>query len=1028
MSTPTPTDTTVRDFEVVMASAGTGKTFALTNRMAGLLARGVPVERVLAATFTRKAAGEIRERLLERVAEAAGDETKAAELSRHAHCTLDADGWLDVLKRLGRGIHRLRVGTLDSLAQSLARSLAPQLGLATPWRQAFDHVEGRLREEVVERVLAGLPTAEDREPMRILAGKEGSARGDERLGELLAHSGALIRRAQDGAWACLAEEAQNGPTCEEMVGAACRLRTLPGPLTKKGTPHQNFVKAIAAICECVDCERFVDLLSKKLIAESLVDAPTYYNIGVPEAWIPELRTILRGVVRMELEALHDRNLAAGALLGEAVRIDELVRREQRAYALDDLWRALAESDLQTQEVAYRLDAHYDHILLDEFQDTSVDQWRVLEPLIDEAVAGGDRPRSVFVVGDVKQSLYSWRNAQSGLLPHVADRWAQMHSDTLSKTYRCAPAIVEAVNTLFGSLTRNPALSDHAEAAKRFEDRFETHQSAVKSPALVRVVNIDACAEDPDDAGQQAALVADRVALLHARRPDADIAVLVRRQRPIGGIVAALAGRGIRAISDASASPCDHPAVEAVLAALHLAQHPGDGPARYALATSPLGEALGFDRWDDTARARAVGRQLAGELFETGLARTVERLSTLAQRGANARGRARLLDLVAQAEAYEAEGDAWAGVDDFIELARSTRVQPRGRGLVRVLTLHGAKGLQFDAVFLTDLDRPLAARPAVLLADAAGDEATDPTAAPTRLSLAGTADLRKHSAVLGDMHGRWREQTAYEELCLLYVGMTRAKTHLEVLVRPDKSGLGAAAWTGLGASGEVWEMGKPGWLNGDAAEAAPSPWSAPDWAMPARTTERGARREPWRRAMVRPSGLGRTPGVAELLSTDAGAADLGNEVHRLLEAVAWLEEASADPMDWVSDHRTGTAAAANRIRGALAGDSLHGVLSRQALASRWPAGLDLAIHPERAVAASLEVDGRPAIVRGRLDRLILGLRGGRIERCLIVDFKTGLIGDHERAQVELYRRAMAASLGLGLEAVEAKLVFVGDGAG
>ncbi|MFI4883343.1 MAG: UvrD-helicase domain-containing protein, partial [Phycisphaerales bacterium JB064] len=141
-------------FEVIMASAGTGKTFALTNRMAGLLARGVPVERILAATFTRKAAGEIRERLLSRIARAAADEAEASELSRHAGVDLDCQGWLEALRRLSRGIHHVRIGTLDSLAQSLARSLAPELGLAAPWRMAMDHAADQLRQDVIERVLA----------------------------------------------------------------------------------------------------------------------------------------------------------------------------------------------------------------------------------------------------------------------------------------------------------------------------------------------------------------------------------------------------------------------------------------------------------------------------------------------------------------------------------------------------------------------------------------------------------------------------------------------------------------------------------------------------------------------------------------------------------------------------------------------------------------------------------------------------------------------------------------------------------
>ncbi len=1018
---------TIQDsFEVVMASAGTGKTFALTNRMAGLLARGVPVERILAATFTRKAAGEIRERLLSRIARAASDESEAADLSDHAKCDLDAAGWLEVLKRLSRGIHRVRIGTLDSLAQSLARSLAPELGLATPWRQAFEHLEQQLRAEVVERLLGELPSAEAREPIRTLTGSDGNARGDVKLAELLCESGQELRRAGDRAWSCLEDEIGRGPSIDEVKAAAERLRLIPGPVSQKGKPNGHFVNAVDSISACVWESQWGALLAKKLMADCELDSPTYYRIDVPGAWIPELRTILRGAIRAELDALHGRNLAAGSLLKRAVELDDQVRRERRAYSLGDLWRVLAESDLESQQVAYRLDAQYDHVLLDEFQDTSVDQWRVLEPLIDEAVAGGDRPRSVFVVGDVKQALYSWRNAQAELLPYVERRWQQMRRDTLSETYRCAPAIVQAVNGLFGSLTTNAALTDHTAAAELFTGRFELHKSAVKSPSLVRLVDIDAAVEDPESEKEAIELVAERVARVHEQRRDADIAVLVRRQKPIGPIVAALASRGLRAVSDASASPCDHPAVEAVLAALHLAEHPGDGASRFAVATGPLGQSLGLTRWDDRRGAQALSRQLGERLFEHGLARAVEWLAAKALGGANARGRARLSDLVSQAEAYEADAAEWAGVDNFIAFARTSRVQPRGSGFVRVLTLHGAKGLQFDAVFLTDLDQRLAARGPVFLADAQGQEKRDPATAPTRMSLPGSKELREYSPTLKAMHQRWRERAAYEELCLLYVGMTRAKTHLELLVRPSENGLGAVAWNGLDASGPEHEMGQGGWLASTGGASAvrdqvtPPPWAAAESVSKARARSP----EPWRVAVVQPSSLGVRQGVADLLALDAPAADLGTEVHRLLETVEWLEDMPQDPMEWVQEHGPRTREAAARIKAAIEAGPLRGVLSRHAILERWSSVLDLSVERERSLAVAVEINGKPSLVRGRIDRLVVGRRDGRVERCLIVDFKSGAINERAGAQVEVYERALAGLLGISAGSCESELVHLG----
>ncbi|MEQ9094858.1 MAG: UvrD-helicase domain-containing protein [Phycisphaerales bacterium] len=1012
-------------FEVVMASAGTGKTFTLTNKLAGLLARGVAPERVLAATFTRQAAGEIRERLLTRIASAAEDEAAAADLSEHAGVSLDTSGWLNVLGRLGRSIHRVRMGTLDSTAQSLARSLAPQLGLIAPWRQAFEHAEEQLRSEVVERLLQERATAEERAAIRLLAGQEGSASGDERLAELLADSGAQLRRAAQDAWNCLADESSHGPTMDDVRASAARLRDIAGPTNKDGkTPNKQFVNARAAVLDALEAGDHAGLLKKTLVACCEQAAPTYHRIDVPPEWLAELRTILRGVVRAELGLLHERNLVAGELLRQAVQIEDVVRREHRAYSLGDLWRALAECDLDSQQVAYRMDAQFDHILLDEFQDTSIDQWRVLAPLIDEAVAGGDRDRSVFIVGDVKQSLYGWRNAQAALLPYVAHRWPQMHTRPLNETYRCRGTIVEAVNRVFGGLDSNPSLEGHDAARDRFADQFMPHVSAVPGEGQVRIVDLSATLDDPDDEDAAVAAVADAVAAVHQRRPGAEVAVLVRRQKLIGKIVAALAARDVPAVSSASASPCDHPVVEAVLSALHLAAHPGDGPSRFAIATGPLGAALGLERWEDRDDARRVSRDLAMRIFEHGLARTVEWLAGLAGRSANQRGRARLGDLVSLAEAYEKELSEASGIDDFIGYVRTSRVRPRSSGLVRVLTLHAAKGLQFDAVFLTDIDGQLATRGPAFLADAGGAEVDDPTAAPTRMSLSGTKELRAHCPRLHEMYERWRERAAYEELCLLYVGMTRAKAHLELFVRSSKKGLGTVAWHGLGATGAEHVEGSPGWADEPADAPAVHQPAPPSWARPeAMPKGWSGPDEPWRIAALRPSDLQPEHEVSRLLSIDARAADLGAEVHRLLEGVAWLEETLSDPADWVDESGPRTAEAADRIRRALAGDALPGVLSRTGVSRRMGEGLDLSVERERPISAIVEVRGRPTLVRGRIDRLILGRDRGRPVRCLIVDFKTGGATDEGRDQIELYRLALAEVLGVAVDEVDAELVEV-----
>ena len=1014
-------------FEVVLASAGTGKTFQLTNRMAALLARGVPPERILAATFTRKAAGEIRHRLLSRIAAAAEHEGAAAELSRHAGCDLDSAGWLAVLRRLSRAVHRLNIGTLDRIATQMARSMAPRIGLASPWQMASEHDARRLVGEVVERLLAQMPGAEERLAIHGLGTHDTSTGGLRTLARLLGAASPRLRRVDPSAWHCLEAEAHAHGTIEDARAAYERLRTIPGPINKSnGLPNANYVKAMHALGMELAGGDTISILKTKLVPSSVQPDPSFSKVPVPDAWLPLLRTILDGVVGHEVRRLHGQNLALGVLLKRAFAIDEALRAERRAYTLDDLWMALARADLSTQDVSYRLDAAYDHVLLDEFQDTSLDQWRVLEGLIDEAVAGGDRGRSVFVVGDAKQSLYGWRHAAPELLPSVARRWPQMTTTTLAKTWRCAPAIVDAVNRVFLNLHENPNLEGIRPAASRFAQRFERHESAlVGVPAMVRPTDLGTLI-DPDEPDAQAAIaraIAQRAAELHRARPDASIAVLLRTRKPIGHVVAMLASDGVSATAEASDSPCDHPAAEAVLSALHLAQHPGDGPARYALAVSPLGRSLGLDDWADTTTAGRIARDIRQEADVAGLARCVEWLATKAAASANARGRARLDDLVSLAEQYEANWTPQSGLDDFVMHARAARVRPIGGGVVRVMTLHAAKGLEFDAVVLADLDHPLAGRGDPITLDADGAEDLDPTAADTRASLSSVDAVRGFSPTLASMHQRRIQRAAYDNLCLLYVGMTRARFHLEILAQANKERtLGAVAWHALSALRDGPDAGFADWLEGRYQPEAPRPVTpGPEWAGAPQADPRNLPgNEPWRVAIVRPSGLGPRR-VAYALAASPAHADLGAEVHRLLEAVEWIEDMPADPLEWAQARGPITERAAAWIRDALANGPLYDALSREALHRRWGAESSLTVERERPIAVVVEFEGKSVLVQGRIDRLVLGWDSGRAKRGIVMDFKTGRPGEGRLAQLGLYRLAVSQQIGVAPEAVEGALV-------
>jgi ATP-dependent exoDNAse (exonuclease V) beta subunit len=144
-------------------------------------------------------------------------------------------------------------------------------------------------------------------------------------------------------------------------------------------------------------------------------------------------------------------------------------------------RAEDESTRWPQEdVWFRLDGRFDHWMLDEFQDTSFSQWRVTQRLVDEVIQDQEGDRSFFAVGDIKQSIYVWRQAEPGLFndlkrlrPVQKGQPGGIHVSTLAKSYRSAQPVLEAVNAVFEDTAALESLLPGA--TKEWE--FTAHEAA-----------------------------------------------------------------------------------------------------------------------------------------------------------------------------------------------------------------------------------------------------------------------------------------------------------------------------------------------------------------------------------------------------------------------------------------------------------------------------------------------------------------------------------------------------------------------
>ncbi|MDX9910735.1 MAG: UvrD-helicase domain-containing protein [Phycisphaerales bacterium] len=1072
--------------EIVIASAGTGKTHALSSRLLMLLDRGFPADSILAATFTRKAAGEILERLLARAANSVSSVTARAGLShelRHDGASIDEDDARRLAATVARSIDALSVGTLDSVLMRLAGGVSLDLGLPPGWTLLDESQALEVRREAVSRVLDG--AAGEVDSSMVLEVARAVVRGPGDRGILRALRGAIRPEAareapERAAWCGLVSD--DAPTAFD----ASVLDGFQVPLTKAGEPNKNWLNRLEFLRESVQQDDADGVLENGLI--TALQKGEYSKVLLTDAHQRALRAVAEPARARVLARIESHNLAARALsLACAAEEDRLIR-ERGGVRFEDLPRLVRGAGSQSEEVYYRLDARSRHVLLDEFQDTSREQLAALGSTLDEVASQG-ADHSILVVGDPKQSLYMWRGAEPGLLESLSTRWSHVATRTLATSWRSPRGVLHAVNRVFEGLLDNPWMSPASDVAREWAGAYTTHESSPRvqgKHGVARLVVGPSCSSgarstdsDEDENGGDdhpwAAFVAGRVAEALTHAHDAEVGVLARTNSGVGPIVRALRElHGIHASEEGAATLTSSPPVAAAISMLWFAEHPGDTRAMFHAACGPLGDAAGMRRvleeprltsMDRDALAATLRKDMAREGFSGFFVRLGSRALTAMDRE-GAACYARFLDLV---RAFEARGGpAMAGA--LWEYVVRARVESPTGSRVRVMTVHQAKGLDFDVVILAELTKRWSPRQGEVVL--VRDEATGP------VKIAGllpSKEARTLHERLEELHSFAARRAVREELCVLYVGMTRARWLLEMLVPCDAVPRGASDSI---TAARVLVGGLAPERGDDLRHAEPNTviWETPpeeadgiEWwrevhkteeVAPARaekvelriTLARGEERSLKRRAMASPSGeKASRVALRDVLRPRAtGALDRGTLVHAVMELVEWLGDDEASDA-WIADRvraeraRLGTAsrdaqgedAVVETLARALRGEA-GGALSRERYANdlaRSGPNASLDLRTEWAFACRDEGEQGPRLLSGQIDRLVL-IRGadGRALGAEVLDFKTDVargeadafaaeLGERYAPQMAAYRRAVARSFGLGADRVRAVLVWI-----
>ena len=907
---------------MILASAGSGKTYALTGRFIELLAQGARPERIVALTFTRKAAGEFFDEILKKLAEAAGDGKRAKKLAEETRRPeLGRVDFLRMLREVTEAMPRLRLGTLDSFFSRIARSFALELGLTGDFEILQEYAARLERQRVLQRMFARAGALDEAQKEFIEAFKRATfGRETKRLGAQLdefidQHQEIYLAAPEGERWG---NAELIWPKGNQWIGgkvdvplAVRALRTWLGEAGLADKQHARWEAFLAALVEWapgVTLPGELEYVLKKVLAAwDEIDTGCAVlefdrkKQALSATACAALRECTRHVIGGELGRRLETSRGIHAVLhGYEKFYHETVRRAGK-LTFGDVQRLLAPgmgAPPLTQEAAadrlfidYRLDAEIDHWLLDEFQDTSFEQWSVLKNLIDEAVQDAAGVRSFFCVGDVKQAIFGWRGGDPRLFREIFDYYnaaapGNIAEKRLVDSWRSGPALIEMVNRVFGGAT---VLQDlfPGEISMSWNREWRDHTTAV-----------------PERTGQAAWLHADDVAarwtvvleVLREIRPlerGLSCAVLVQSNAGAAELADFLRLQGgLPAVAESDLRVCtDNPLGQTLLALVQAAAHPGDTLAQEHLRMTPMGQLMVAE---GMSTIEQLSERVLGQIHADGFERMMECWSLkLASRlvADDEFSRTRARQFIAAARLFDETGSRDAA--EFMAfMERHTVRENEGAAVVRVMTIHKSKGLGFDVVLLPDLEGKKLDQAREGFAVHRDRDRTIEWVLDLPPKLFCQAD-----EVLTTEVRATEAEAGYEALSLLYVAMTRAKRAMYVITAPAGDSVSRnyrrILTETLGVDvGEVrvgalklaggWSAGDADW-HGKLAVGKKTVRSVVEIAQIS-----GVQKCPARLVARRPSGesKGRRSASA-MFSLDAGVgAEFGSAVHKLLSEVEW----------------------------------------------------------------------------------------------------------------------------------------------
>jgi ATP-dependent exoDNAse (exonuclease V) beta subunit len=1036
---------------MIRASAGSGKTFQLTNRFIRLLLSGQAPERIIALTFTRKAAGEFFEGILNKLAKAADDAEAAKELAQEIGLRkTKPPEFRDALRKLVDSMGHLSLGTIDSFFHRVLGLFSLEFGLGGQFEMMDEFEKEQARLAVLEHLLANRQVKKTEQDDLIKSFQLATAGKDNRnfVGSFAQHlqdcHELLLRVPGAEHWG---EPGRIWPGGNPWVREQAELPDLVADWRQHIGEHPAFTKEVhdnwntlADYLQQWVPGKFLFKKTPKLITQAVEGLAEMKQgkwgfenrnkaYAVSADFSHKLARVLRYCISWELEMKLERTQGIYGLMNAfEEHYDSRVRRAGRLM-FGDLPLLLAPGAGRVLlggkgpyrlDLEYRLDGAFDHWLLDEFQDTSTVQWRAVANLIDEVVQDPSGARTFFCVCDQKQSIYQWRGGDHRLFDRVADKYGQGKGDefevkSLDVSWRSCPDVLKMVNNVFGDTDKLKPFDENKFAVKLWSGIWKKHESAPprkKEPGHSLYLQVD----DKEDRWP---VVAQLLKQLQPIANRLECAILVQTNDVARELVNHLrgAGLGMPIVGESATNPgADNPLGMALLSLFRAAVHPEDRFSAGHVRLTPLAKHLPEepDEW------QAAMRDIQHDIFQQGFEAVAREWIKRLEPALNDFGRLRAPQFLELARQFDQTGSR--DIDAFLRfIPAQESAEASGASVVQVMTIHKAKGLTFDLTIVPDLEGK---RLDQTHNEALHTQHNEDGEAEWILDLP-SKDICAQDVTLKDAVAKARSEACYESLCKLYVSLTRSSHGLYVITsKPSGNSQNYAKLLSdtldadkksktytdkLARTTAMFESATAIFESGDldSMKTKKKITETPETKFKPVATGHRHLRLPRRRPSTHGGVVLSATSLFEPHGSDA--ASFGRAVHAIFEEIKWCDESTAAVLE---AHREKSPDAVAEVEQCLRKDEVDSLFAPNPEAEVWL---------ERAF--ELVIDGE--FCSGVFDRVVL-----HGDTAQIIDFKTDrveadTIADamkHHQPQLDLYRRVLARLTGLEEKAITCQLVF------